>query len=65
MMDTDAAPVPTETNSLADSGIISFPTDQTRKPLSEIEKIDVSRILESCQSFLKIRDDIKSNFGDF
>jgi hypothetical protein len=85
MMDTDAAPVPTETNSLADSGIISFSTDQTRKPLSEIEKIDVSRILESAkymmeiaaesnnpvlieitrQSFLKIRDDIKSNFGDF
>ena len=85
MMDTDAATVPTETNSLADSGIISSPTDQTRNPFSEIEKIDVSRILESAkymmeiaaesnnpvlieitrQSFLKIRDDIKSNFGDF
>nr|CAH0102900.1 unnamed protein product [Daphnia galeata] len=84
MMDTDAATVPTETNSLADSGIISFPTDQTRNPLSEIEKIDVSRILESAkyimeiaaesnnpvlieitrQSFLKIRDDIKSNLSE-
>jgi hypothetical protein len=45
-MDTDAAPVPTEGNSLAKTGIHSVPTDQMRKPLTEIEKIDVSQISE-------------------
>ena len=53
-MDTDAAPVLTETNSLADSGIISFPTDQKRKPLTEIEKIDVSRVLELAKYMMEI-----------
>ena len=84
MMDTDAAPVPTKGNSLAKTWIHSVTTDQMRKPLTEIEKIDVSRILESAkyimeiaaesnnpvlieitrQSFLKIRDDIKSNLSE-
>jgi hypothetical protein len=91
-METNAEPVMTEpnvesieTNHLTDADILSVPTDQPHKPLTEIEKIDVSRILESAkymmeiaaesnnpvlieitrQSFLKLRDDIQSNFGDF
>ena len=46
MMDTDAAPVPTKGNSLAKTWIHSVTTDHMRKPLTEIEKIDVSQILE-------------------
>ncbi len=48
-----------EPNHLTDVDILSVPTDQPHKPLTEIEKIDVSRILESAKYMMEIAAESK------
>lgn len=48
-----------QTGGRKDVDILSVPTDQPHKPLTEIEKIDVSRILESAKYMMEIAAESK------
>ena len=66
VMESDAAPILTETNieseetnSLIETSI-SLPIDKTQTHLTEIEKIDLSRILESAKYMMEIAAESKN-----